>query len=898
MIQKQICLISVSGEDKRYIGKWKVLQYIFLFTKAHLQAAKQLNDKQNKLKTAFKKQFSRMKILCIILSLVFPFCVNAGILKGKITDEKGIALPFASVFVSGTTIGSSTNESGEYILHLPPGNHRITAQYIGFQKKSFELDIKADEVINHDFRLEEQELQMNEFVLKASEDPAYYIMRKVISKRKFHLNQIKAFQTDMYLKAVVKTREMPGKIMGEKLDTQELGLDSNGKGILYLLEEFATYYSRNGKEKTKIQSVKVSGNPGGLGISRFPEVIGFYENNIRISSGINSSGFISPLSDAAFNHYKFRLLGDFKEENHTIYKIQVSPKRSFAPLFSGTVYIVDEHWALHSLDLLLTKQSALEMMDTLSIRQLYLPLEKGLWVIKQQVIYPTLKILGIDLTGNFLTVYDKQRANEPVPDSLFEGKVISEYDKTANKKDDGFWAQQRPVPLLPEEKKDYLLKDSLRIIRENPVYKDSVRRRENKPRPTDFIINGYHFNGKENAWYLQTNALLTGLANYNTIEGANIAPKVSAAWNLDSSQALKGKLALRYGFANTHFNAISGIEYLRNDKEWLGKHWSAGIEAGKYVFQFNPNNPLEGLYNTISTLFYRQNYLKLYERWNGSVYFSKNYGNGFNWKATASYQERIPLENATDFSFAKAHTGGFTENMPAEFKGLTWEQHAAVLLRLSLSYQPGFTYTRYPDFIYPHRSRWPVFSLSYEKGIPEILNSKTDFDKWRFSVKGKNSLNSLGNFRWNVATGGFFNKHYVSIPDLNHINGNQVILAAPYLESFQLAPYYTFSNDASNYGEAHAAWHTKDFLTNKIPLFKKLRWHLVMGGSAYYVNPDLNYTEAFIGLDNIGFDKLRIFRVDFVQSWSLFTPSISGIRIGIATNSLIKINLSDPREEW
>src|SRR5690606_14526582 len=165
-------------------------------------------------------------------------------------------------------------------------------------------------------------------------------------------------------------------------------------------------------------------------------------------------------------------------------------------------------------------------------------------------------------------------------------------------------------------------------------------------------------------------------------------------------------------------------------------------------------------------------------------------------------------------------------------------------------------------------------------------------------VNGDNSLKTLGSLYWNLATGGFLNKNSLSIPDLNHINGNQIILAAPYLNSFQLAPYYAFSNDADHYWEAHTEWRMQGFLSNKIPLFKRLKWYLILGGNALYASPDLNYSEAFIGIDHIGFDKMRFFRIDFIHSWSRFLPYSSGIRIGIAPNGLIKINSNSSKGEW
>ncbi|MBS1777243.1 MAG: carboxypeptidase-like regulatory domain-containing protein [Bacteroidetes bacterium] len=840
-----------------------------------------------------------MRLLLTAIFLLFTSSTFSAILKGKITDEKGQALPFASVFVAGTTIGTSANAEGDYQLILSQGVYTIACQYIGFHQLVVQVTIsRNDEIQTHHFSLVEQSLQMNEQVVKSSEDPALYIMRHVIAKRSYFLEQIRSFQTDMYLKAVMKTRTAPDKVLGQKVEKAESGLDSAGKGMLLLLEEFATFYQKGDQQKTIIHSVKQSGSPGALGAATFPSVINFYENNIQISKQISPRGFISPISNGAFNFYKFTLMGDFEENGRTIFKIRFSPKRLYEPLFQGDIYIVDNEWSIHSLDVMANKQSNMDLLDTLHIKQLYLPLEKDKPVIKQQIIGLSLKILGFDIAGNFVTVYDNQKINEPMPDSVFAKNITSEYDKNATEKDSLYWTKERPVPLLGEELNDYKQKDSLRLIFENPNYLDSMRRRSNRFKPGSLLLNGYVYRGKADRLSLQTNALLTGLINYNTVEGLNIAPRIFTTLRADSSNYFSGAFALRYGFENTHFNAIARVNFNHQYRSWIGRKWSLGAEGGKYIFQFNPHNPLDELYNTISTLFYRENYLKIYERWNANLYFGMNHGNGLSWKLTTGFQQRLPLQNSTYFSYAKESRGGFTPNIPKEFSSLNWLQHNAFLVKASISYQPGFTYIKYPNYMLPRSSKYPVFTLSYEKGIPDIFNSQIDFDKWRLDLRHELSLKLVGTLNYNIAIGGFLNDRWVGIPDLNQLNGNQVVVASPYLESFQLAPYYLYSNHAPLYGETHAEWHLNGFLTNKIPLLRQLRWYLVTGGNAYYVNDQFWHSEAFVGIDNFGFEQFRLFRLDFVHAWSSFLPETSALRIGFSPNYPVKIVTSNSGGEW
>jgi len=845
------------------------------------------------------------KWIYILFLTLLPLAGAAATIQGKVTDTRGEPLPFATVFVKGTTIGTSCNAAGDYLLHLDPGNFTVVCQYMGFRQQSFTVSLKGDEKVSHDFRLEDQSLEIKEVVVKASEDPALYIMRKVIAKRRFYADQIKTFETGIYLKGVFRTRQTPGRFMGQKIDAADMGLDSTKKGILYLCEEVATYYRQEAKQRTVIHSVRESGDPNGMGFSQFPPVINIYDNNIRIASNITPRGVISPVSENALFYYQYRLEGDFSEDGRTIFKIRVRPKRLYEPLFDGTLYIVDNEWSVHSLSLLTTKKSNLEFLDTLRLEQVYLPLNQDSWVIKQQMLYATIKIFGFDMVGNFVTVYNDQKINHRIPDSVFGEKVISVYDKGANKKDTSYWSGTRPVPLQEDEQRDYVRKDSLRVVSEDPRYRDSVRRRNNRFDPMDLVLYGYSYTGRNDKFTIRTNSLATsllnnnipGIVNYNTVEGLNIAPRFSVNYNIDSFHSVYSTIAIRHGFGNAHTNAIARITYWNDAQDWKGRNWFAGAEGGKYVYQLNPANPVDPLFNTVATLFYRLNYLKLYERWNAALFFGRNLGNGLRWSVEAGFQRRLPLENVTDFSFRDGKTGGFSDNLPPEFSNTGWTTHHAVIARAKLSYQPGITYTQYPEYKMPNGSRWPVFHLSYDKGVPGLLDSKTDFDKWRFGIRDYIGLKLLGSLNYNIATGGFINNRWAGIPDLNHINGNQMFVAAPYLESFQFAPYYKYSNAESFFAEAHLEWHLRGFLTNKIPLFRQMRWYLVAGTNTYYVNTDRNYVEAFVGLDNLGFSKFRMLRLDFVQTWDAGKQHSYGFRLGLNTGA-IRFTGTEPGAEW
>lgn len=840
------------------------------------------------------RQFLSYSLICLLVSLrVYAF---AGSIKGKITDIKGEILPFATVFIQGTTNGTTANAEGIYLLSLPAGMHKVTCQYMGFKPVVYNVTIKGNEAISHDFKLEEQSLEMKGFVVKANaEDPAYEMIRKAIARRKLHLDQVRSFQADIYLKGLLGTRSTPSKVLGQKIEKDELGVDSTGKGILYLCEEEASYYAAGGKEHTIVKAVHESGNPNGLGLSKMPPIVTFYENNVNVFDDLSPRGFISPVSDNALYYYKYKYLGEFKDGVYTVNKIKVIPRRDYEPLFEGDIYIVEGDWAIHSANLFVTQKSSLEVLDTLRIEQVHLPLKKDTWVIKNQVIYPAIKIFGFDINGYFVTVYNKQKVNEHLPDSLFDDKVTSVYEADANKKDTSYFSNSRPIPLNTEESKDYVTKDSLRQKFEDPVYLDSMRRKGNKPKWMDLITGGYSYATKERKHTFGTNSLLDELVNFNTVEGINVVPKLYWWHKIDTVNTLNAKVATRYGFNNQHFNAMVRLSYSHSNRSWRGKAWRIGAEGGKYVFQPNGISTVSPFLNTYNTLVEGKNYMKLYERWNVAISAGRNFGNGISIGGKIDYQTRLPLFNTTNYTWSK--TAVFTDNLPVLQTPYTFKQHDAAIVKLGVAYKLGFTYTQYPDYKVANGSNWPLFRLQYEKAIPGIINSVTDYDKWKFSIEDDMSLKLFGSVSYKVAAGGFLSKKNVALPDMMHLADNQLTLAAPYLSSFQLAAYYKYSNVDDLYGEAHIEYSLKGLLTNKIPLLRQARWYLVLGTNTYYAGKNNYITEAFAGIDNLGYKAFRFLRVDFVHGWNHLNQTFYGLRIGINGSGIIRVNLRD-NEEW
>jgi hypothetical protein len=628
-------------------------------------------------------------------------------------------------------------------------------------------------------------------------------------------------------------------------------------------------------------------------MAQLPDVLSFYERNIDLGSQLNPRGFISPVSDNAFLYYKFRLDGDFQQDGQTIFKIRVTPRRPFEPVFSGFLFIADNDFAIHSLDLLLTSKSSMQLLDTFSIRQLYVTIAKDVWVIKQQVYEPKLTFLGFKIKGDFVTVYNNQKINDSVATVVNDNKVISTYSDDALSKSSALYKDERPLPLLEDEKVDFHRRDSIATYKSSDSYKDSVRKVRNKLALSSLLSTGYEYFGRGFKTRFEVAPLLIGAINYNTVEGLNLSPNIKLDRRLDSAWTLRTSSTLRYGFSNQHFNGISKLTVTKEDRRWKTRKDEIGLLIGSYVDQLNNYEPIPPLFNTISTLAYGKNYIKVYERLNVAAAYTHNFGTGIEISGSASWQKRQPLINTTDYSLKSANESGFSSNLPRELSGIYWKGHNAFLLSIHASWQPGVRYVKYPGFLQPVFSDAPLFSARVTRAIPDVLKSAVDYTTWTVSMRHAINVKLLGYINYRLSAGGFFDKKLVSIPDLNHVYGNQFFTANPYLRSFQLAPYYALSNASNFYCEVHVEWGLGGLGTNKIPLIRNLNWSLILGGNAYHASASQYHVEAFAGFENVGFGKFRFFRVDYIQGYNPVSGNVSGFRIGF-NPAFIRFSSSEP----
>lgn len=809
-----------------------------------------------------------MKLFLLFISFSLSvFITHAGKVSGTVTSSTGELLPYSSISVKGKNSTTNANGQAFYFLELPAGTYTIICRHVGYERAEQTVTV-TDAPLQLNFVLQPQQVNLKEVVVNAGgEDPAYAIIRKAISKRKEHLQENDVFQCEVYSKGTMSLRNYPKKFMGETVDFEDV--DTSKKKMIYLSETVSRLsIDKPNKVKIDVLSTRVSGQSDGYGFAgaRF---FSFYENNVQISSSLNPRGFVSPIADNALSMYKYKYEGAFSEEGKLINKIKITPRRKFEPCFSGYINIIEDEWRIHSLELQLTKQSQMDLADTLRIEQLYQKLGVNEWVVQSQVLYPSIKIFGFDAYGVFANVYRNFNINPGFDKKYFNNTILT-YQSGSNKKPVTYWDSIRPLKLSDAEMKDYIKKDSLEQLRKSSGYLDSLDKINNKVKPMNLLVSGKTFNKQKTKESFSIPSVLNSI-QFNTVEGW----VGDAAFTYNKQYTDRKSIAItphvRYGFSSKVFYGWGTIRYNFGNKYFS----NFTLSGGKRIFQLNNDNPIEPFQNTISTLFYRNNFIKLYAADYFRISFSKGVGKGITVFGNFQFQDRKPLENTTDFSFSRDKETAYRPNFPTELFNSNFNAHQASVLTLGLSFQPGARYIEFPDRTINIGSKWPSFNVQYSKGINGLLGSDVDFDRWQLTVRDNFNFKLPGRLNYRLQAGGFSSTKRVEVQDLKHFPGNRLFRSEDYLTTLQVPQYYQFSNSAGFYTAVFAEHHFNGFLTNKIPVIKKLNWHLV-GGIAYLRLPTTNYFEWHVGLENI----LRILRFDIVNAYQSGMPSRLEFRIG------------------
>jgi outer membrane receptor for ferrienterochelin and colicins len=128
--------------------------------------------------------------------LLFLSCLSFYSQTAEITGVvtyKGDPVPLVNVYLEGTTIGTTTNNKGEFFMKAPLGHHEIILQAIGFKTVQIHLDVLNPDPQKLNFSLQEDVTGLDQVVISASRNGQLRhtapVIVSVTSEKEFNATQ-------------------------------------------------------------------------------------------------------------------------------------------------------------------------------------------------------------------------------------------------------------------------------------------------------------------------------------------------------------------------------------------------------------------------------------------------------------------------------------------------------------------------------------------------------------------------------------------------------------------------------------------------------------------------------------------------------------------------------------
>ncbi|MBK6823925.1 MAG: TonB-dependent receptor [Saprospiraceae bacterium] len=115
-----------------------------------------------------------MKYYIILALALFSSNIfsQKGDIRGNVYDKStGEPISFASVYLKGTTVGTTTNESGFYTLSaIPIGDYTLVVSFIGYDTLTYDFSLRKGQIINKQFSLVESNITLDEISISGKKE--------------------------------------------------------------------------------------------------------------------------------------------------------------------------------------------------------------------------------------------------------------------------------------------------------------------------------------------------------------------------------------------------------------------------------------------------------------------------------------------------------------------------------------------------------------------------------------------------------------------------------------------------------------------------------------------------------------------------------------------------------
>jgi len=788
--------------------------------------------------------------------------------RGKIIDAStNEPMPFVTISLKGTTIGTITDVEGNYFLQAKSNADSVVVACVGYFPQTVKINKAAFQTV--DFAMKPRENQLNEIVVIAGEDPSLEMIRKVIkNKPRNNPAKLEDYRYEVYNKMEIDVNNVDSDFQKKKVfnklqfifDYVDTSAET-GKAYLpvFISEAISDFYFQRKppKQKEIIKATNIAGVKN--------ESVSQYTGQMYIDVNLYSNfidvfgkQFVSPIADFSLLTYKYYLIDSTFLDNKWCYLISFKPKRKQELTFSGEIWINDSSWAVKKIKARIANDANINYVNDFVAILEYSFLRDSTWMLSKQELFVDFNVT--DKTTGFFgrksTTYRNFVVGERMPENFFNATMPQESIvlQDAAEHDISYWSDIRHEKLSTKEQNIYKMVDS---IKEVPVFKNFVD-------IMTMLLGGYYVMGKfEYGPYFKT-------YSNNPIEGSRF--RVGGRTSNDFSKKIMFNGHVAYGSKDELFKYGIGATYMFKKEprtSFYIYHKYDMEQLGQSVNAFTEDNIMA----TILARSPNDNLLLVRET---KSYFEKEWFLGFSNKLMWSHKQIYPSQK---IRFAEKGTDVALQLTTSEFT-----------LSTRLAYNEKFVRGEFERISFG--SEYPILTVDATAGIKGVFGSDYQYYRLHVGIDHHLYISPLGYFQYKLEGGKIWGD--LPFPLLKLHEGNETYAFDPF--AFNMMNFYEFVSD--EYASVYLEHHFEGFFFNKIPLFRKLKFREVVYGKGLIGRlSDANtkqimdfpaslsdvrkpYFEAGVGIENI----LKVLRIDAIWRLSyLDKPGIEkfGIRAKI-----------------
>ena len=810
--------------------------------------------------------------------------------NGRIVDAK------TNKEISGVDI--FINESNKPALTTTSGNFSIQSDSIiyklKFLRKNYGLEnvtVTPENAENIFVKLSQEKVEsIQEVVIhnekpkykNKKENPAYAIMQKVWDrKRNNGLDKFDTYSYKEYEKIQFDANNLDSAFMKRKIFNKLEFIfdykDSTASGKLalpiFLNEAIYQNYGENRpnkRSKRLLTAQKTSGFQDNqiitLTAKNLYRDINIYDNTLNYFD----IGFPSPVGETGFSTYDYNLVDTISMRGENAFKIRYQPKRTEVLAFQGYLYIDTDTYAVLGATLKSTQKINVNFINAISTELEYDNPDENTFLPRKFVTEIEMTPFSKKKTSKSIVAkrsvdYSEYQFNKPLEDKVFK-RQEEEYDDKFVDKDDAFWVKARPDSLSKNEQGVY---DMLDKLQQTPKFNRIVKLYET-------LGSGY-YNVKKLGIDLGP---IFSIYGKNEVEGDRI--RLGARTYFTQNDSWRVQFFTAYGFKDHQIKYGAEGRYMFNRVNRFMVGAGTTRDIMQLGVQLTTDDGIMTRSFASSTVFARGENSSLSSVNQTSIFTAIEPWRNFQIRIDGTMQS-IKSANPGEFNLMYYRDGDLRKTVN--------DSHVMI----SLIARPGAKFSQTGIDRHEHGTLAPTIILKYTRGIEGLFNADFNYNMLQFMFYKPFLIGTWGKTLVSLEAGKTFDT--VPLALQNIIPGNQSYGLVK--NTFSQLNYYEFVADT--YTTLHLEHHFNGKILSYIPLIKKLKLREIaflraaygtlsdaskainVEGFKYSAPSEHVYYEYGVGIENIGFGNLRIFRVDF--NWRgnyLDRPDISkfGIKAG------------------